>query len=408
MTTWLIGVVVVFAAGEVILWGLHHLFRPHFQWLIGHADEAPAIDNVLVEKHIAGGFDPDLGWVRKPGTKGTDQTADGPKCFTVDARGRRADSGNVDLAPGVAVFGDSYVFCRLVDDDETWPHYLSWKLGRYVTNYGVGNYGLDQALLRYEREVENLEERVIALAVVPETMARIHSYWKHYFEYGNLLAFKPRFTMDAKGLVLHPPAVRTSAGYRSYRDKIDEIRVLDPFYETKFRPDMLSFPRLVRVLARAHWHVPILWHLSVGAVSGARERGCRRAFDTVVRCNAEHTAAMYRDPAARGLFRALVERFRDRCRADDLAPLLVIIPQPIDLERQQRGRDDYRDFISELGTMLPVIDMTEAFLGVDNWRQLYVDGPLGPHVGPEGNRMIADAVAEPVSGLITERRQATA
>ena len=408
MIAWLIGAAVVLAMVEVVLWGLHHLFRPRFQWLIGRADEAPVIDDAMVEKHIAGGFDPDLGWVRKPGDQGTDQTADGPKRFTVDARARRADSGNADLAPGVAVFGDSYAFCRLVADDETWPHYLSRKLARYVTNYGVGNYGLDQALLRYEREAENLEERVIALAVVPETMARIHSYWKHYFEYGNLLAFKPRFTVDANGLILHPPAVRGAADYRRYRDKIDEIRGLDPFYATKFRPDVLSFPRLVGLLGRARRHLPILWHLSVGAVSGARQRARRRAFDTVVRCNAEHTAALYRDPAARDLFRALVERFRERCRAADLAPLLVVIPQPVDLERQHRGRDDYRDFLRDLGTVLPVIDMTDAFLGVDDWRQLYVDGPLGPHVGPEGNRMIADAVAESVSGLFTDRRQATA
>ena len=143
-------------------------------------------------------------------------------------------------------------------------------------------------------------------------------------------------------------------------------------------------------------------------MSGARQRARRRAFDTVVRCNANHTAKLYRDPAARDLFRALVERFHERCRAGDLAPLLVVIPQPVDLERQHCGRDDYRDFLRDLGTLMPVIDMTDAFLGVDDWRQLYVDGPLGPHVAPEGNRLIADAVAESVSDLFADRRQATA
>jgi hypothetical protein len=404
VSAWLIGAAAVLVVAELTLWALHHHFRQRFQWLIGRADVTPEIDDALVEKHLEGGFDPDLGWVRKPGTNGIDQTVEGPRKFAVDARGRRADPVNSVLASGVAVFGDSYAFCRLVSDDETWPHYLSRELGRYAANYGVGNYGLDQAMLRWERESADLEEQVIVLAVVPETMARIHSYWKHYFEYGNVLAFKPRFTVDAGALTLHPQAVRTAADYRRYRDRLAEIQALDPFYQTKFRHDIFAFPRLLGLFARARRLAPIFWHLMIGGGEGGR----RRAFDTVLRRNAEHTGALYDDPKARNLFRALVQRFGDRCRAEGRAPLLVFIPQPVDLARQQRGLDDYRGFLNEIRDLLPIVDMTAAFLEAKDWRRLYVEGPLGPHVGPEGNRMIAHAVAVRVADVIADRRQATA
>jgi hypothetical protein len=88
--------------------------------------------------------------------------------------------------------------------------------------------------------------------------------------------------------------------------------------------------------------------------------------------------------------------------------LLVFIPQPVDLARQQRGLDDYRGFLNEIRDLLPIVDMTATFLEIKEWRGLYVEGPLGPHVGPEGNRMVARAVAVRVADVIADRRQATA
>jgi hypothetical protein len=49
-----------------------------------------------------------------------------------------------------------------------------------VGNYRVGNYGLDQSLLRLERELPQLEAEVVVMGVVPETVVRVQSYWKHF------------------------------------------------------------------------------------------------------------------------------------------------------------------------------------------------------------------------------------
>lgn len=56
-------------------------------------------------------------------------------------------------------------------------------------NFGVGNYGVDQALLRYEKtELTNSIEHVI-LGFVPETICSINSSWNHYVEFGNFFSF---------------------------------------------------------------------------------------------------------------------------------------------------------------------------------------------------------------------------
>lgn len=40
--------------------------------------------------------------------------------------------------------------CREVNDNETIQYFLSNLTNSFVSNYGVGNYGLDQAVLRFE------------------------------------------------------------------------------------------------------------------------------------------------------------------------------------------------------------------------------------------------------------------
>ena len=49
----------------------------------------------------------------------------------------------------ISVFGDSFAFCRYVNDDETWENFLEKKIKSNVYNYGVGNYGIDQSFLKY-------------------------------------------------------------------------------------------------------------------------------------------------------------------------------------------------------------------------------------------------------------------
>jgi hypothetical protein len=379
--------------------------RRGFPWLITPSDVDPEIPAALVERHVAKSFDPDLGWCRRPGERGTEITDRGPTRYEVDARGRRRNPDFGDEPAPVACFGDSYVFCRLVDDDQTWPYRLSGLLGVNVANYGVGNYGLDQALLRLERELPTLEAQVVVMGVVPETIARVHSCWKHYFEYGNVLAFKPRFTLDSAGLHLHPSPVRTPDDYTTYRDRLPEITRSDHFYTTKFRRDLLYFPHLPKLVRRARRHLPILAHLVAGAGRGheRRDDAVRAAFEVVLRDNARWTARLYADADACRLLVALVERFAAVCRSAGRQPVLLVMPQPVDLRRD--GGTAHRDLFEDLGSVLPVVDVTDRFRHERHRAGLFSHGRLGPHCGPRGNAVIADALRPVVTTSLTRQQR---
>ena len=382
----------LYLGSECALHFLVRHYRKTFPWLITEADIAPVIRPEIIESHLARSFDSELGWCRKPGTRGTDEVSGGTVGYAIDALGRRTNPDFQDEPPMTAVFGDSFAFSRLVNDDETWAYHLSHLLGHHVANYGVGNYGLDQALLRLERELSNIGADVVVMAVVPETIIRIHSYWKHYFEYGNLLAFKPRFTLDSGSLSLHPAAVRNAEGFSGYRSNLSEIMYLDPFFETKFSKDILRFPYLPRVLLRARRHGAILVRLVAGSVTGNAAYGQRRAFDVILRENATWTRRYFADEAACALLAALIRRFFNNCRDHGKKGLLTIIPQPWDIN-PALGPTGHEAFLEKLPREFPVRDLTPDFRSAAGHASLFVQGALGDHPSVDGNRFIAEAIA---------------
>ena len=100
-----------------------------------------------------------------------------------------------------------------------------------MINFGVGNYGVDQALLRLKREFSKHPTKIVIMGVVPETICRIVSVWKHYYEYGNTFGFKPRFYLKNNNLNLIENPIDEKNKFEKYQNYLDEIKRYDFFYE---------------------------------------------------------------------------------------------------------------------------------------------------------------------------------
>ena len=140
-------------------------------------------------------YDKNLGWDLKPYSKknGNKYT----ETYFIDSLGRR-NSVNKNLKQTVSTFGDVYVFCRQVSDNDTWQEYISKRNKSLVSNYGVGNYGLDQAYIKFKKKKLPLSNNIIIFGFVPETICRIQSKWKHFIEFGKIHGFKPSVTLKKK------------------------------------------------------------------------------------------------------------------------------------------------------------------------------------------------------------------
>lgn len=120
-------------------------------------------------------YDPLYGWTNQPGYRSDERV---PFYVTINNQGLRAlRDYNTHAAGGlirIAVLGDSCTFGEAVDDNQTMPYFLEQSLkGAEILNFGVRGYGLDQMVLRLEREVFLFHpDHVLLVLTIPPDLER--------------------------------------------------------------------------------------------------------------------------------------------------------------------------------------------------------------------------------------------
>jgi len=142
-----------------------------------------------------------LGWTNAPSTYWPDYYGPGEHC-SFNARGFRAVEEYSDAIPDrrvrILCLGDSFTDGLGVGDSSTMPAQLEQIVPHLQTvNMAKISYGIDQAVLRYERDARGMDADVVLLAVIDDDLRRARS--DHFNGYWP----KPRFrVMTGGGLEL--------------------------------------------------------------------------------------------------------------------------------------------------------------------------------------------------------------
>ncbi len=381
---------------EVILQGVVRYLHKDFQWLITEKDEYPRFDKKALKKFFKNSFDQELGWVRKPNSKGIENGIHGNIEFHIDANGSRKNT--IKKSVSVVSFGDSYTFCRQVEDNQTWQVFLSKKLNRKVLNFGVGNYGIDQALLYYKRQSLPPSTKIVILGFVPETICRIQSYWKHYLEFGNTFAFKPRYTLNNNNLVLHNNPIKKINDFDSIVEIIESIKNTDRFYKTKFRHVQFRFPYLIKFFVNFKRNVILLFllikKLIFNIFKASNTTIDNDPFSKIMIDNIKDAHSMYQDEDALELLEAILLEFRDEAYKRGHQPLVLVMPQLIDLKIIDKlGINPYEKFFDQLNKKIPVLDITK-YMDKKVIGNLYAEDVYGGHFSVYGNELVADKLQD--------------
>jgi hypothetical protein len=105
----------------------------------------------------------------------------------------------------VALVGDSFTFGLEVPYDQTWANQLEVALGpgAQVLNFGVDGYGIDQAFLRYQRDVLPWRPRIVILGVIDDDLRRTMCVYGFLCFPASEIPFpKPRFVVQDESLTL--------------------------------------------------------------------------------------------------------------------------------------------------------------------------------------------------------------
>ena len=244
-----------------------------------------------------------------------------------------------------SAYGDSYVGGADVADDEGWVEQLSHLLGCRVSNYAVGNYGTDQAFLRFRRIHDN--SPIALLGVNPNTVM------DNVSQYDGLLgsalaptAMKGRFLLDSSDHLTWLPRPRLDRdGFVAMNRNPAETLPHSYFLpDTRDGPVTLGFPYTV-TLARA------------ALMTRLRNILMRRAEWSSLYA-ADHPSGALR------LMAAICQAFAELAKARGERPLLVILPIAHSFrERANYGEFEYAPLVAALQAKgLEVFDPGRAMI----------------------------------------------
>ena len=325
------------------------------------------------------GYDRELGWLRRPDTREAVSGPDGDWTLTIDARGARRET--FDGPSGVvSAYGDSFTFGHEVEDDETWPHYLSELTGTRVDNWGQTGWGTDQALLRLARNLPQHRTELVVLAVQAENIQRLLNCYRPFLVNNAdvRFGFKPMLVVTGDGtLAWMPNPLERADTPEDFTAAFARARAVDTWYLENRQRVRPRFPYLLR--------------LPAALLYAARHR---------------ERPNLYERPDAVARMDFVLKAFHELAEQHGFVPVVLFIPEPRDIRRVATGRDyGYRQYVARLRarpdvSRLIVVDVLEHPFDFARFNR----EPFKDHASPYGNRVIARIVHDAIAERIPSRR----
>lgn len=318
-------------------------------------------------------YDERLGWTVGRNRHGGDgmylSSAEGLR-----ARRQGAVLGGPKDKPRVALVGDSYTFAERVTFEDSWGSVLetSSGLNAQILNFGVGGYGVDQAYLRFKKDVLAWNPDVVIFAFPMHDLYRTTTVYPfiNWPDWGIPFS-KPRLHRRHGALqALNVPTIPPQAmfGMRSISDL--------PFLE--FDTGYLKH----------HWE----W--SVTDVSYIT----RWLFSYFPRRASQPPAASADEVV--GLNGAILRAFIQSANESGITPLVVFFPSRPELPRLIRGETtEWHRLRQRLG--VPLLDTTPCLIEI-GYNDAFV--PADPHYSPRGNAAVARCIGRVLRPILENRK----
>ena len=354
------------------------------KWVAAESKIFSLLEKKKFDKFKKFNFNEHLGWDIKPLKKNNKKKKS--NSYLIDSMGRR-DSRFKKYKQIISTFGDSYVFCRQVSDQDTWQEQLSPKKKIYVANYGVGNYGLDQAFLKFKRKKLTSKNKVIIFGFVPETICRIQSKWKHFIEFGNIHGFKPSISIRNKKLTFEKNFLKKKDKFQDLFKIISQLKKKDRFYQEKYFKFSFRFPYSISFLKNLSVNFKIiLYYFFLGNKNvGEIEQ---KVFPAVMENNIKMSHKLYSENYSLKLLRKLLYEINNVVKKKKMKCIFIIFPQLFDLKLNTNK--NYTSFYKVHNNNLNILDLTESFLKLKDYSKYYINDKYGGHLNKKGNNFVAN------------------
>lgn len=360
----------------------HHKIK----WIITNKNNIELFDKVKFDNFKKKNYNYELGWDKKKKFKNFD-FIDGKKImYSIDKNGHRKNSYSTKINT-ISTFGDSYAFCRQVNDSQTWQELVSRERKEFISNYGVGNYGLDQAYLKFKKTKLSKKTKIIIFGFVPETICRVQSTWKNYLEFGNVHGFKPFCVLKNNNLIIKKNPLKPFHKFGDLGDIIDSTKKIDRFYKEKFLKYYFQPLYLVSFFKNFNFNIKIFYEIFKNKNNKILNK---KIFSVVMKHNIKLSHRLYNENHSKKIMKKLIHKINSEVAKKNIKCCFLIIPQLNDLKLSSRFQ--YQKFFEGLNTKYKILDLTESFLKRKDYQKLYINDKYGGHLNKKGNLFISKTI----------------
>jgi hypothetical protein len=383
---------IAFAAGEIFVRLAGHVdedgtffFRhraiPPYALPVKHARQL--IDRYLHDPASYFVYDPDLGWTNRPNSCALG------RMYCANSFGLRSDRDYAAAIPPstlrISLFGDSFIHGNDVQLADTIAPQLEEILAARgvkseALNFGVGAYGFDQAWMRYERDGVHFDTNVVVQGMQIENASRDITVFRLIAFPASAIPFsKPRFFLRGDQLdVVNKPAIEPeripAALANFYRSP---LRKYDVWYTDRYQHDWYR-----------HWyrHSRLISTL----VELIRARKSRML-------SAPPKDVSSPDGEAMNVTLAILQREHDEVVKSGKRFLLVELPLRESIEAVVAGKPDpWAAHVARVSSRFEMVSTMPRFVAYA--KEHGVASLFAGHYSRAGNRIIAEAIADEVTG----------
>ena len=383
-----IKIILFYIITELILYFFIFKSR-NIKWILTNNDLIKLFINKRFNKFKNTNYNYFLGWDKKENTSGLEICNDKQIKYSIDKKGYR--SSNFKSSKNkIITFGDSYTFCRQVNNDSTWQELASSRTV-FISNFGVGNYGLDQSYLKYKSKKIKGKNKIIIFGFVPETICRIQSAWKHFFEFGNIHGFKPFCVLKNDKLVLKRNILKKSTTLKNIHKVIEKLKTYDRFYKEKYCKHIIKFPFVFSFLNNIKFNIHIFILIMFNISFDKRELE-KKIFPVIMRNNIIKSHSLYNEVYSQKLLKKLMMQIHNDVNRNNHKCIFLVFPQFYDLKLSSRR--NYQDFFNKLGKDVKILDLTNKFLQKKNFDKFFTNDKYGGHLNLKGNKIVSKVLKD--------------
>jgi len=362
----------VLILSEFIFWGFFTFYYKTYANTSGDEQLEKQIKSISpedIKRFTSCQYDPDMGW------------NSGDISYEHEGTSYKISRDRVRINPyqsslvHISAYGDSFTFGDEVENNETYPFFLSQFTQSNVINYGVSAYGTDQALKSLERNLRNGKRTdVVVLEFIQDSIKRnmnMYLAFKYGFEKWTRYKFKPMLYKDSYGYKWAENPLRKLENTSDILDAYETSKKYDWFYKHP-HPD-ISFPYSLSA-------VNTLWFLVKQKYEGSPDWG--------------HKESEIKMKELIKFYAALSDEYK-------FVPVIVYIPQGSEMKDYSKGGKKHRfnEFLDELteyykDSNMIVIDLSKEIKKISNtvsMEQFYVRHYDG-HPSAYGNKVIGEII----------------